>query len=284
MHQSKNSICIVSFYGFILHVFHVLMSFSDYNCSLNMEPVSLLFLFCSSIARKRSQLGRRGKQVPLLPHEAELLARVGEDEITQLLAHQDCIQAQRRRRRRAEEHESSTSSTCSVIQSEGETQEEAAEAATPTSAEAEQEVEETCPVEAAGDAEDGEQTRQIQGVKSSSFTSTRWTKAWTCPRLVGLTVIPPHRFLRRMFSSTLHYPPTWTHPLVPPPQCVLVRILNLLQYTSPSSTTCECVSAAHCEGPRETICRKHEAMSLFGPQQSPAAPSLCGSGELPMQP
>ncbi|PIO28490.1 hypothetical protein AB205_0137060, partial [Aquarana catesbeiana] len=96
--------------------------------------------------------GRTGKQVPLLPHEKELLAAVGEDEINQLLAHQDRIQAQRHRRQRVEEQESSTSSTCSVIQSEGETQEEEAEAATPTSTEAEQEVEETCPVEAAGDA------------------------------------------------------------------------------------------------------------------------------------
>ncbi|PIO10698.1 hypothetical protein AB205_0039080 [Aquarana catesbeiana] len=43
---------------------------------------------------------------------------------------------------------------CSVIQSEGEIQEEEPEAATPTSTEAEQEVEETCPVEAAGDAEE----------------------------------------------------------------------------------------------------------------------------------
>ncbi|PIN88292.1 hypothetical protein AB205_0181040, partial [Aquarana catesbeiana] len=89
------------------------MSFSDYNCSLIVEPISLLFLFCSSIARKRRQLGRRGKQVPLLPHEAELLVGVGEDEITQLLAHQDRIQAQRRRRQRAEVQESSTSATCS---------------------------------------------------------------------------------------------------------------------------------------------------------------------------
>ncbi|XP_073469160.1 uncharacterized protein [Aquarana catesbeiana] len=126
------------------------MSFSDYNCSLIVEPVSLLFLFCSSIARKRRQSGHRGKQVSLLPHEKELLAAVGEDEIKKLLAHQDRLQAQRRRRQRAEEQESSTSS-CSVIQSEGETEEEA-EAATPTSAE--QEVEETCPVEAAGDAEE----------------------------------------------------------------------------------------------------------------------------------
>ncbi|XP_073489004.1 uncharacterized protein [Aquarana catesbeiana] len=88
----------------------------------------------SSIARKRRQSGRRGKQVPLLPHEKELLAGVGEDEITQLLAHQDRIQAQRRQRQRAEEQESSTSATCT--------------------AEAEQEVEETCPVEAAGNAEE----------------------------------------------------------------------------------------------------------------------------------
>ncbi|XP_073488909.1 uncharacterized protein [Aquarana catesbeiana] len=67
-----------------------------------------------------------------------------------LILFKDRLQAQRRRRQRAEEQESSTSS-CSVIQSEGETEEEA-EAATPTSAE--QEVEETCPVEAAGDAEE----------------------------------------------------------------------------------------------------------------------------------
>ncbi|PIO27603.1 hypothetical protein AB205_0163830, partial [Aquarana catesbeiana] len=95
---------------FILHVFHVLMSFPDYNCSLIMEPVSLLFLFCSSIVRKRRQSGRRGKQVPLLLHEKELLAAVGEDEIRKLLAHQDRLQAQRRRRQRAEE-QSSMSST-----------------------------------------------------------------------------------------------------------------------------------------------------------------------------
>ncbi|PIO28067.1 hypothetical protein AB205_0048210 [Aquarana catesbeiana] len=106
------------------------MSFSDYNCSLIVEPVSLLFLLCSSIARKRRQSGRRGKQVPLLPHEKELLAAVVEDEIRKLLAHQDLLQAQRHRRQR-EEEQSSTSSTCSVIQSEGETEEEA-EATTPT--------------------------------------------------------------------------------------------------------------------------------------------------------
>ncbi|PIO10219.1 hypothetical protein AB205_0088480, partial [Aquarana catesbeiana] len=69
------------------------MSFSDYNCSLIVEPVSLPFLFCSSIARKRRQSGCRGKQVPLLPHEKELLAAVGEDEIRKLLAHQDRLQA-----------------------------------------------------------------------------------------------------------------------------------------------------------------------------------------------
>ncbi|XP_073468934.1 uncharacterized protein [Aquarana catesbeiana] len=110
-----------------------------------------LVLWASSIAHKRRQSGRRGKQVPLLPHEKELLAAVGEDEIRKLLAHQDCLQAQRHRRQRTEE-QSSTSSTCSVIQSEGETEDEV-EAATPTlTTEAEQEVEETCPVEAAGDA------------------------------------------------------------------------------------------------------------------------------------
>ncbi|PIO11109.1 hypothetical protein AB205_0045610 [Aquarana catesbeiana] len=107
------------------------MSFSDYNCSLIVEPISLFFLFCSSIARKRRQSGRRGKQVSLLPHEKELLAAVGDDDIRKLLAHQDRLQAQRRRRQRAEEQESSTSSTCSVMQSEGETEEEA-EAVTPT--------------------------------------------------------------------------------------------------------------------------------------------------------
>ncbi|PIO15903.1 hypothetical protein AB205_0208250 [Aquarana catesbeiana] len=148
------------------------MSFSDYNCSLVVEPISLLFLFCSSIAWKRRQLGRRGKQVPLLPHEAELLAGVGEDEITQLLAHQDRMQAQRRRRQRAEEQEPSTPATCSVIQAEGKTQEKEAEAATPTSAEAEQEVEETCPLEAAGDAEKS-QMRQIQGVSITFFVFSR---------------------------------------------------------------------------------------------------------------
>ncbi|PIO30552.1 hypothetical protein AB205_0208500 [Aquarana catesbeiana] len=58
------------------------------------------------------------------------------------------------------------------------------------------------------------QTRQIQGVKSSSFTSTQWMKAWTCPRLVGLTVFPPQRFLQGMFSSTLHhYPPHLDTPI-----------------------------------------------------------------------
>ncbi|PIO30502.1 hypothetical protein AB205_0063060 [Aquarana catesbeiana] len=92
----------------------MLMSFSDYSCSLIVEPVSLLFLFCSSIARKHRQLGgHRGKQVPLLPHEKELLAAVGEDEIRKLLVHQDRLQAQCRRRQRAEEQEFSTSSMCS---------------------------------------------------------------------------------------------------------------------------------------------------------------------------
>ncbi|XP_077345969.1 uncharacterized protein LOC143989620 isoform X4 [Lithobates pipiens] len=111
----------------------------------------------SSIARKRRQAGHRGNRVRLLPHEAELLAGVGEEEITQLLSHQDRIQAQRRRKRRAEEEESSMSSTCSVIQSEEETEEEEEpEVATPTSAD--QEVEETCPGEAAGDVpEEGDQ-------------------------------------------------------------------------------------------------------------------------------
>ncbi|PIO10019.1 hypothetical protein AB205_0123040 [Aquarana catesbeiana] len=36
-----------SFYGFILHVIHVLMSFSDYNCSLIVEP--FLFSFCFAV-------------------------------------------------------------------------------------------------------------------------------------------------------------------------------------------------------------------------------------------
>ncbi|XP_077345976.1 uncharacterized protein LOC143989623 isoform X3 [Lithobates pipiens] len=125
------------------------------------DPTACRKKFCDlkrSIARKRRQAGRRGKCVRLLPHEAELLAGVGEEEITQLLSHQDHIQAQRRRKRRAEEEESSTSSTCSVIQSEGDTEEEEPEAATPTSAEADQEVEEICPAEAAGDApEEGDQ-------------------------------------------------------------------------------------------------------------------------------
>ncbi|XP_077308518.1 uncharacterized protein LOC143927912 [Lithobates pipiens] len=130
------------------------MSFSDYNCSLIMEPVSLLFLFCSSIARKRRQSGHRGKQVPLLPHEAELLEGIWEEEIEQLLSHQDRIQ-ERRRKQRAEEEESSASTSSLIIQSQGETEEEEeAEAATPTSAEAEQEVEE--PLEAAGDAPEGD--------------------------------------------------------------------------------------------------------------------------------
>ncbi|XP_077337675.1 uncharacterized protein LOC143982652 isoform X1 [Lithobates pipiens] len=133
------------------------MSFSDYNCSLIMEPVSLLFLFCSSIARKRRQSGRRGNRVPLLPHEAELLEGIGGEEINQLLAHQDRIQERRRKPRPEEESSWSSASTPSlIIQSEGETEEEEeAEAATPTSAE--QEVEETCPGEAAGDAPEGDQ-------------------------------------------------------------------------------------------------------------------------------
>ncbi|XP_077331931.1 uncharacterized protein LOC143974428 [Lithobates pipiens] len=136
------------------------MSFSDYNCRLIMEPVSLLSLFCSSIARKRRQSGRRGKRVPLLPHEAELLEGIGEEEISQLLSHQDRIQ-ERRRKPRPEEESSSSSSSAStpslvIMQSEGETEEEEeAVAATPTSAE--QEVEETCPGEAAGDAPEGDQ-------------------------------------------------------------------------------------------------------------------------------
>ncbi|XP_077340553.1 uncharacterized protein LOC143984114 [Lithobates pipiens] len=113
-----------------------------------------------SIARKRRQSGRRGKRVPLLPHEAELLEGIGEEEISQLLAHQDRIQ-ERRRKPRPEEESSSSSSSAStpslvIMQSEGETEEEEeAEAATPTSAE--QEVEETCPGEAAGDAPEGDQ-------------------------------------------------------------------------------------------------------------------------------
>ncbi|XP_040197422.1 uncharacterized protein LOC120937121 [Rana temporaria] len=85
-----------------------------------------------SIVRKRRQPGRGGKRVSLLPHEADLLSGIGEDEITQLQAHQDRIKAQRRQKRRAEELESSSSSPRSAIQSEGETQEEEAEAATPT--------------------------------------------------------------------------------------------------------------------------------------------------------
>ncbi|XP_077337676.1 uncharacterized protein LOC143982652 isoform X2 [Lithobates pipiens] len=110
------------------------MSFSDYNCSLIMEPVSLLFLFCSSIARKRRQSGRRGNRVPLLPHEAELLEGIGGEEINQLLAHQDRIQERRRKPRPEEESSWSSASTPSlIIQSEGETEEEEeAEAATPT--------------------------------------------------------------------------------------------------------------------------------------------------------
>ncbi|PIO23196.1 hypothetical protein AB205_0140290 [Aquarana catesbeiana] len=214
------------------------MSFSDYNCSLMVEPVSLLFLFCSSIASKRRQLGgRRGKQLPLLPHEKELLAGVGEDEITQLLAHQDHIQAQCRRRQRAEEQESSTSSTCSVIQSEGETQEEEAEAATPTSAEAEQEVEETCPVEAAGDAE--EQPDVVDpGSEVFILNFTRWTKAWTCPRLVGLIALPPQWFLQVVFSSTLHhYPPGHTHWCLLPSASFSVRS-RTSTHPPPSRATC----------------------------------------------
>ncbi|XP_040210563.1 uncharacterized protein LOC120941309 [Rana temporaria] len=85
-----------------------------------------------SIVRKRRQPGRGGKRVSLLPHEADPLSGIGEDEITQLQAHQDRIKAQRRQKRRAEELESSSSSPRSAIQSEGETQEEEAEAATPT--------------------------------------------------------------------------------------------------------------------------------------------------------
>ncbi|XP_040203600.1 uncharacterized protein LOC120935616 [Rana temporaria] len=119
-----------------------------------------------SIVRKRRQPGRGGKRVSLLPHEADLLTGIGEDEITQLQAHQDRIKAQRRQKRRAEELESSSSSPRSAIQSEGETQEEEAEAATTTSTEAEQEVEEICPGEAAGsagDAQDGVQQPGASG-------------------------------------------------------------------------------------------------------------------------
>ncbi|PIO23197.1 hypothetical protein AB205_0140290 [Aquarana catesbeiana] len=194
------------------------MSFSDYNCSLMVEPVSLLFLFCSSIASKRRQLGgRRGKQLPLLPHEKELLAGVGEDEITQLLAHQDHIQAQCRRRQRAEEQESSTSSTCT--------------------AEAEQEVEETCPVEAAGDAE--EQPDVVDpGSEVFILNFTRWTKAWTCPRLVGLIALPPQWFLQVVFSSTLHhYPPGHTHWCLLPSASFSVRS-RTSTHPPPSRATC----------------------------------------------
>ncbi|PIN94547.1 hypothetical protein AB205_0045540, partial [Aquarana catesbeiana] len=123
----------------------------------------------SAIARKCRQVGRRGKQVPLLPHEAELLVGVGEGEITQLLAHQYRIQALHHRRRRAEGQQYSTSSSCSVIHSEGETKEEAAEAATATSAEAEHEVEETLPVEAAGDAEEQQPDAADPGSKYNFF-------------------------------------------------------------------------------------------------------------------
>ncbi|PIO32210.1 hypothetical protein AB205_0106580 [Aquarana catesbeiana] len=80
------------------------------------------------------------------------------------------------------------------------------------------------------------QMRQIQGVKSSSFNCTLWMKAWTCPRLVGLTVLPsPQWFLQGMVSSTLHqHPPTWTvtHTLLPPPQCILHLLQN--KHTSPT--------------------------------------------------
>ncbi|XP_040185813.1 uncharacterized protein LOC120918339 [Rana temporaria] len=117
----------------------------------------------TSIVCKRRQPGRGGKPVSLLPHEADLLAGIGEEEITQLQAHQDRIKAQRRQKRRAEELESSSSSPRSAIQSEGETQEEEAEAATPTSTEAEQEVEEICPGEVAGDAQDGVQQPGASG-------------------------------------------------------------------------------------------------------------------------
>ncbi|PIO40770.1 hypothetical protein AB205_0213330 [Aquarana catesbeiana] len=47
------------------------------------------------------------------------------------------------------------------------------------------------------------QTRQMQGLKSSSFNSTQWTKAWTCLRLVGLTVLPPQWFLQGIFPSSI---------------------------------------------------------------------------------
>ncbi|PIO09572.1 hypothetical protein AB205_0218820 [Aquarana catesbeiana] len=43
------------------------MSFSDYNCSLIVEPVSLLFLFCSSIARKHRQFGVAQREAGAFP-------------------------------------------------------------------------------------------------------------------------------------------------------------------------------------------------------------------------
>ncbi|XP_073447915.1 uncharacterized protein [Aquarana catesbeiana] len=220
------------------------MSFSDYNCSLIVEPVSLLFLFCSSIAHKHRQSGHTGKQVSLLPHEKELLAAVGEDEIRKLLAHQDHLQAQRRRRQRAEE-QSSTSSTCSVIQSEGETEEEA-EAATPRLSEVFilqlHPVDEGLDLPASGWTDCPSESPVVSTVLHPS-TSPHLDDCCCC-------LLPSASFTRSR---------TGTHP-------------------PPSRATCDGLSAAHCGGPRETICSNPETVSIFGPPQSWAAPSLCGSG------
>ncbi|XP_077349982.1 uncharacterized protein LOC143998111 [Lithobates pipiens] len=261
------------------------MSFSDYNCRLIMEPVSLLSLFCSSIARKRRQSGRRGKRVPLLPHEAELLEGIGEEEISQLLSHQDRIQ-ERRRKPRPEEESSSSSSSAStpslvIMQSEGETEEEEeAVAATPTSAE--QEVEETCPGEAAGDAPEGDQPDaadagsevfilELHPVdEESNLPASGW----------------PDR------PSSAASPGPFHPPVSPPPPgyshgCCLLLLLLLrasgrgFPPPPPPSRATYRLSAAHFGGPRKAVRLYQEARAFLGPPQSPP---VCGSGEVPKEP
>ncbi|XP_077321264.1 uncharacterized protein LOC143958276 [Lithobates pipiens] len=242
-----------------------------------MEPVSLLFLFCSSIARKRRQSGRRGKRVPLLPHEAELLEGIGEEEINQLLAHQDRIQERRRKRRPEEESSSSASTSSLIIQSEGETEEEEeAEVATPTSAEAEQEVEETCPGEAAGDAPEGDQPDaadagsevfilELHSVdEESNLPASGWPDRPSSAASPGPFHPPlssPHLDTAMgAASSSSSVPQAEVSPPLPPSRATFR------------------LPAAHFGGPRKTF---QEARAFLGPPQSP---SVCGSGEVPKEP
>ncbi|XP_073459982.1 uncharacterized protein [Aquarana catesbeiana] len=172
---------------------------------------------------------------------------------------QDRLQAQRRRRQRAEEQESSTSS-CSVIQSEGETEEEA-EAATPTSAE--QEVEETCPVEAAGDAEEQPDAAdpgsevfilQLQPVDEDlDLPASGWTG---CPSESPVVSTVLHPSTSPHLASPVHPSPAPEQAHIPhPPEPHVTDYLRRIV----------------------EVQKRHFA--FCGPPQSPAAPSLCGSAE-----